>query len=179
MDAFRLLCLIFLVHCLLLWDVRSPEVQEVVLRHCRHCDYDLAGLNEEALCPECGCDAPHVGFVSTPGGLEVPPERLARAVLATLVWVIAMVSWPGIAQAVVSIHYLRLGLPWDVARWAALQNELNTSRPIVVKLMNLFWPMLLPLVLLLLTVRLSWRRWLTVNGALMLAGLLGLLVRWS
>lgn len=169
---------IWLLALVLMIRTEPPEVSEVRRRTCRHCDYSLDGLAEGAMCPECGCDTPSIGFEVILMRFEFRDGALLRAALTLIAWLVAVPLVPALAVEAVSWHYSALGATPELARWLSQQNELNPSRSWEVIATDVLWPLLLPMFVMPLTAPLPWRRWWIVNGSMLGTGLIVFVLRW-
>ncbi|MFA6045121.1 MAG: hypothetical protein WC718_09065 [Phycisphaerales bacterium] len=154
------------------------RVAEVRRDCCRVCKYDLAGLNEDAVCPECGIDTPHTDFVTLPANVVIRWQALARAAGVMLVWVTIGTFWREIAGPLVAIRYIMKDVPLTSALWAVRQYELNSSRASDDAMWNCLWPLQLALLPMIATVRMPWKWYWRINPVLLGFGAALLVGRW-
>lgn len=112
--------IIFLIIALSRGELCEEQIRLDTPGICRGCTYDLTGLTEGSLCPECGLSsAPHYKQIQwTESRLERPMLIHALIGLAILIAYYASIDF--LASYIAGISYWASGYHWTTARTAAL-----------------------------------------------------------
>lgn len=158
---------------------RGPRSRTIQVTRCSACDYDLAGLERGARCPECGDPKPHVRISQRGGGPAWRGPRLAKWLMAYPVWMLLLSMLAVFAQVLVALSYWVQGFGWETSMRAARCRELAEIGESFNGMLVVLWPFTVAMVAGVFVLHFRTKRWLQCTIGLMLIGVLGCVVVWT